>query len=101
MRSGKSAVGAKDLAIHPGAVRPREERHDTRDVVGLSQAFEWRQLLELLDLSVCLSVEKQRRRHWAGRHRVHGDVSPAQLIGENMDETFDADFGSDIGAVGG
>src|SRR5262245_33939530 len=94
--SRESTVGAQDLSVHPSAVRPREERHDPRDIARLAQALERDELDEMLDVRLALAIEEQRRRHRARRHAVHGDVSAAQLVGEHADETFDTGFRSDI-----
>src|SRR6202012_3507831 len=55
---------------------------------------------DLLDLFFGLAVQKELRSDRPGRNRVDRNLVSAKLVGENMDETFNACLGGNVRAVG-
>src|SRR5262245_16413799 len=101
LRSDDSAVRTEDLAVDPRTVRTCEKRDDVRDVRRLRQTLEWRKLAQSFDQLRGFAVQERILAGRAGCRHVHGDVSPAHLVGEDMRHRFYATLGRGIDAVRG
>ena len=67
---------------------------------GLAETFQRRHLGQLVDHLLRLAVEEELGRDRPGRDRVDGDVSSAQLLGEDAGHGLDRGLGGGIDAVG-
>src|ERR1700733_1050957 len=96
----EAAVCAKHLRVDPSAVGPGEKGDDVRDIVWLTEPLKRRHAADLFDLVFSLAVQEELRPDRSRCNGVHRDLVSAKLVGENMDEAFNARFGGDVRAVG-
>lgn len=94
--SDQAAVGIKNLAIDPSG-RTSQESHELGYVVGLSQSLERRSFGEVVDDLLGFAVEEEGCRRRAGCDRIDGDVSPAQLFGQDQGKRVNRALGGGIG----
>lgn len=99
--SGEPAIGADDLRVDPAACRACQKRYHLGDVLRRTEAFKRCSLFDLPDLLLTFVIEKELGCHRAGRNGIDGDVLAAQFISQYSDQTFNASFCGDIGAVRG
>src|SRR5438309_4110264 len=99
--SRKAAIGPDHLRVHPAARGASQERDNVGDVFWPREALERRKPTELLDLCLGLALQKQLRRHRAGRDRVDGDLAAVQFVGEHWNKALHAGFRGDVRAVAG
>ena len=97
----EAAVCAKHLRVDPSAIGSGKEGDDVCDIVWLAEPLERRHAADLLDLLFRLAVQKELRPYRSRCNGVDRDLVSAKLVGENMDEAFNACLGGDIGTVGG
>jgi hypothetical protein len=83
------------------AKRPLARSTCAGNIVGLAEAFEWRHAADLLDLLFRLAAQEKFRPYRPRCDCVDRNFVSAKLVGEDMDEAFDACLGGDVGAVGG
>src|ERR1700722_12507709 len=97
----EAAVCAQHLRIDPSAIGPGKKGNYVRDIVGLAEPLERRHAADLFDLVFSFAVQEELRSYRSRCNGVHRDLVSAKLVGEDVDESFDACFGGDIGAVAG
>ena len=67
----------------------------------VTEPLKWRHAADLLDLLVGLAVQEKLRPYRPRCDGVDGNLVSAKLVGEDVDEAFDACLGSNVRAVGG
>src|ERR1700735_4506204 len=97
----EATVCAKHLRVDPSAVRPGKKGDDVCDVVGLTEPLQRRHAADLFDLLFSLAVQEELRPYRSRCNGVDRNLVPAKLVGEDMDEAFDACLGGDVWTVGG
>jgi hypothetical protein len=97
----EAAVCAKHLRVDPSAIGSGKEGDNVCDIVRLAESLERCHATDLLDLLFRLAVQKELRPDRSRCNRVDRNLVSAKLVGENMDEAFNACFGCDVRAVGG
>src|ERR1700693_6524270 len=97
----KAAVCVKHLRIDPSTIGSGEEGDDARDIVWLAEAFKWRHAADLFDLLFGLALQEEFGSDGSRRNGVDCNFVSAKLVGQNVDEAFDACLGGDVGAVSG
>ena len=100
-RTRPAAVGAQDLSVDPTSIRARQERNRVGNVLRRTQALEGRELGELLDQLLRLTLQEQVGSRRSRRHHVDGHVAPAQFLGKHMCHSLHASLGRRVGGIGG
>src|ERR1700722_8393602 len=97
----EAAVGAKYLSIDPSAIGPGKKGDDVCDIVGLTEPLKRRHAADLFDLLFRLAVQEELRPYRSRCNGVDCNLVSAKLVGEDVDEAFDACLGGDVRTVGG
>src|SRR5580698_11315410 len=97
----EAAVCAKHLRIDPSAIGPSQKGDDICDIVGLTKPLKRRHAADLLDLFFRLAIQEKLRSYRSGCDGIDRDLVSAKLVGENMDQAFNACLGGDVRAVCG
>src|ERR1700684_4549391 len=95
----EATVCAKHLRVDPSTIGAGKEGEDVCDVVGLTETLKRRHAADLFDLLFRLAVQEELRPYRSGRDGVHRNLVSAKLVGEDMDESFDACLEDDIVSV--
>jgi len=97
----EATVCAKHLRVDPSAIGASEEGNNARDIVRLTYPLKRSHAADLLDLLFILAVQEELRPYRSRCNGVDRNLVSAKLVGEDMDEAFDAGLGSYVRAVGG
>ena len=96
----EATVCAKHLGVDPSAVGPGEKGDDVCDIVGMTETLKRRHVADLFDLLFSLAVQEELRPYRSRCNGVDRNLVSTKLVGENMDEAFDACLGGDVRAIG-
>src|ERR1700735_5186734 len=91
--SCEAAVCAKYLSVDPSAIGSGKKEDNVGDIIRLSEPLERCHAADLLDLLFGLAVQKEFRPDRPRCNRVDRNLLSAKLVGDNMDEVFDARLG--------
>src|ERR1700678_98904 len=97
----EATVCAKYLRVDPSTIGAGKEGDDVCDIVRLTETLKRRHAADLFDLLFSLAVQEEFGPNRSRCNRVDRNFVPAKLVGEDMDEAFDAGLGGDVGPVGG
>ena len=86
------AIGPQYLRIYPATIRACQEGHHVRDILGLAEPLQRRELRQFRDLLLRLPGEEQLGADRSRCDSINRNVPASQLVREHMDQALTPAF---------